>query len=57
MIIVTGASRGLGKAILNRLNLLGHETCGISRDITSIRANHISVTFLVLKMLRKLHNH
>jgi 3-oxoacyl-[acyl-carrier protein] reductase len=36
MIIVTGASRGLGKAISKRLNLLGHETCGISRDITSI---------------------
>ena len=36
MIIITGASRGLGKAISKRLNFLGFETCGISRDISSI---------------------
>lgn len=36
MIIITGASRGIGKAILNRLNFLGYETCGISRDVSNI---------------------
>ena len=36
MFIITGASRGIGKVILNRLNFLGYETCGISRDVSNI---------------------
>ena len=36
MIIVTGASRGLGSAIYKRLSESGHEVCGLSRDVTGI---------------------
>ena len=36
MIIVTGASRGLGSAIFKRLKDSGHQVCGLSRDISKI---------------------
>ena len=37
MIIVTGASRGLGREISNRLLAVGETVCGISRDVSSIK--------------------
>ena len=36
MIIVTGASKGLGKAISSRLVEAGHEVCGLARNISNI---------------------
>ena len=36
MIIVTGASRGLGSAIFKRLKDSGHQVCGLARDISKI---------------------
>ena len=39
MIIVTGASRGLGAAIIERLNEKGHETHGLARSVDSACPN------------------
>ena len=36
MIIVSGASKGLGNHICNRLRNLGHEVIGLSRDISNL---------------------
>ena len=37
MIIITGASRGLGKAIYNRLLESGYEVCGLARNISGVK--------------------
>lgn len=36
MIVVTGASRGLGRAICERLLGLGHEVLGLARDVAAL---------------------
>lgn len=36
MIVVTGASRGLGRAICDRLSSTGHEVFGIARDVSNL---------------------
>ena len=61
MIIVTGASRGLGKAITERLTKIGHKVVGLARstkglDIETIKcdvSNYKSVNNAALKIKKK----
>ena len=61
MIIVTGASRGLGKAITERLTKVGHKVVGLARstkglDIEAIKcdvSNYKSVNNAALKIKKK----
>ena len=42
MIVVTGASRGLGSAIIQRLNSIGIETFGLARNVDKIETAKLS---------------
>ena len=43
MIIVTGVSRGIGKAIAQRLIKNGHKVIGLARSIKSLRLMQLNV--------------
>ncbi len=54
MIIVTGASKGIGKSIALRLISLGYEVLGISRSIENIKFNSLSCDVSSFKDVKKI---
>ena len=54
MIIVTGASRGIGLAISNRLFESGEEVLGISRNVVSAKFTSKSIDVTDFKSIKKL---
>ena len=54
MIIVTGASRGIGLAISNRLFESGQEVLGISRNVVSAKFTSMSIDVTDFKSIKNL---
>jgi 3-oxoacyl-[acyl-carrier protein] reductase len=54
MIIVTGASRGIGLAVANRLTQRGDEVLGISRNVTNAKFDTKSIDVTDFKSIKNL---